>query len=111
MNTNMTGFRLFQIFLHCCALDESSLSIGRVNTSTRSVIESSLPWGPAHINHSGYVQVVQVCLRLLLLPLDSITRKPGKSHAVLIFGWAGTKWEALDICRQMRNSKSTLCVM
>ena len=30
MNTNMTGFRFFQKSLHPCALDESSLSIGRV---------------------------------------------------------------------------------
>ena len=32
MNTNMTGFRCFTS-LHLCALDESSLSIGRVNIS------------------------------------------------------------------------------
>ena len=30
MNTNMTGFRCFQNSLSLCALDESSLSIGRV---------------------------------------------------------------------------------
>ena len=29
MNTNMTGFR----YLHLCALDERSLSIGRVNAA------------------------------------------------------------------------------
>ena len=32
MNTNMTGFVGFQNSLHPCALDESSLSIGRVNS-------------------------------------------------------------------------------
>ena len=32
MNTNMIGFRcIFRKSLHPCALDESSLSIGRVN--------------------------------------------------------------------------------
>ena len=32
INTNMTGLRIaFQIFLHNCAWDKSSLSIGRVN--------------------------------------------------------------------------------
>ena len=31
MNTNMTGFRWFSNILRPCALDESSLSIGRVN--------------------------------------------------------------------------------
>ena len=31
MNINMTGFRWFSKSLHPCALDESSLSIGRVN--------------------------------------------------------------------------------
>ena len=30
MNTNMTGFIWLQKYLHPCALDESSLSIGRV---------------------------------------------------------------------------------
>ena len=30
MNTNMTGFRLFSKSLRFCALDDSSLSIGRV---------------------------------------------------------------------------------
>ena len=36
MNTNMTGFRWFQRFLGpCTALDESGLSIGRVNTLNR----------------------------------------------------------------------------
>ena len=34
MNTNMTGFRWFSRCLHPCALEESSLSIGRVNLST-----------------------------------------------------------------------------
>ena len=33
MNTNMTGFRCFQQLLHLCSLDESNLSIGRVNHS------------------------------------------------------------------------------
>ena len=31
-NTNMTGFRLFSKVYAPCALDESSLSIGRVNS-------------------------------------------------------------------------------
>ena len=30
MNTNMTGFRCFSLILAFCALDESSLSFGRV---------------------------------------------------------------------------------
>ena len=30
MDTNMTGFRWLSKSLHSCALDESSLSIGRV---------------------------------------------------------------------------------
>ena len=33
MNTNMTGCRGFQIYLHPCALIESSLSIGRVKSA------------------------------------------------------------------------------
>ena len=33
MNTNMTWFRGFSKFLRLCALDESSLSIGRVKGS------------------------------------------------------------------------------
>ena len=33
MNTNMTGFRWFQKSLRPCSLDESRLSIGRVNLS------------------------------------------------------------------------------
>ena len=32
MNTNMTGFRWVSKILRPCALDESSLSIGRVKT-------------------------------------------------------------------------------
>ena len=32
MNTNMTGLRCFSKILRPCALDESSLSIGRVKT-------------------------------------------------------------------------------
>ena len=31
MNTNMIVFRWFQRYLHSCALDRSSLGIGRVN--------------------------------------------------------------------------------
>ena len=38
MNTNMAqGLDGFQKFLHLCALDESSLSIGRVNQETNIV--------------------------------------------------------------------------
>ena len=33
MNTNMTGIQCFQKNLHSCALDESILSIRRVNPS------------------------------------------------------------------------------
>ena len=36
MNTNMTGFIWFSEALHSCALDESSLSIGRVNHKQQS---------------------------------------------------------------------------
>ena len=32
MNNKLTGFRWFSKILHPCALDESSLSIGRVDT-------------------------------------------------------------------------------
>ena len=32
MNTKMTGFQMFSRILHSCALDESSLRIGRVNS-------------------------------------------------------------------------------
>ena len=33
MNTNMTGFRCFsKLFVHLCALDKNSLSIGRVKS-------------------------------------------------------------------------------
>ena len=34
MNTNMTGFRWFSIFLHPCAMDEISLSIGGIKEIT-----------------------------------------------------------------------------
>ena len=37
MNTNMTGFNVFQKSLHHSALKESSLSIGRVNPSIAEV--------------------------------------------------------------------------
>ena len=37
MNNNMTGFRWFQKTLHPCALDERSLSIGRVKTSYANI--------------------------------------------------------------------------
>ena len=36
MNTNMTGFRWFSKILNPCALDESSLFIGRVNSQNES---------------------------------------------------------------------------
>ena len=36
LNTNTTGFRLFPEILRPCGLDESSLSIGRVNDYTSS---------------------------------------------------------------------------
>ena len=36
MNTNMTGLDGFQKPLRPCALDESSLSIGRVNADSRT---------------------------------------------------------------------------
>ena len=32
MNINMTGFRLFRVFLCVCPLDGSNLSIAKVNT-------------------------------------------------------------------------------
>ena len=42
MNTNITGFRCFsEIFVHPCSLDESSLSIGRVNPLVVAVHSSS----------------------------------------------------------------------
>ena len=37
MNTNMTGFWWFSHFLRSCALDKSSLSIGRVNWKHLSI--------------------------------------------------------------------------
>ena len=36
MNTNLTGLDGFQKSLHSCALDKSSLSIGRVNMTVMS---------------------------------------------------------------------------
>ena len=44
MNTNMTGFRSdgFQNFMHPCDLDESSLSIGRLNDATIGTLPDSV---------------------------------------------------------------------
>ena len=42
MNTNMTGFRWFQKYLHPCALDKSSLSIGRVKLPSEIILRSLL---------------------------------------------------------------------
>ena len=39
MNTNTTGFECFQKALRLCALDESSLSIGRVEVPGQCELE------------------------------------------------------------------------
>ena len=46
MNTNMTGFRWLSKSLHPCALDESSLSIGRVNNLAIFTLQICIisPW-------------------------------------------------------------------
>ena len=47
VNTNMTGLDGFQKSLHPCALDESSISIGRVNmilsVQSNSALDYNIP--------------------------------------------------------------------
>ena len=40
MNTNMTGFRIFQKSLRPCALGESTLSIGRVDANSWTIFRT-----------------------------------------------------------------------
>ena len=42
MRTNMAGFSGFVNFLHPCALDESSISTGRVNECISNVVKTKL---------------------------------------------------------------------
>ena len=65
MNTNMTGFRFFFKSLCPCALDKSSLSIGRVKPSCEREINRNAC--PTTIQTSTKCELVRVHLKSYLL--------------------------------------------
>ena len=64
MNTNMTGFKCFSVFsLHSCALDESRVSIGRVNGLSALFNRCKSRSGPADLSDLDGREVLMISSR------------------------------------------------